>query len=610
MHSLSLKLRITALAFIAAVTPLFIVQVIYYGRTTDNLSSAALKRIESQAKLVANAIDKHLQQLMESTQLMALNNSIVDGNSIDIREYLRSAAAENQNFEAIHLANLHGNITYSSAGNTEEGYLAWDIHLGIKELFALSAASKSLGVYVSEAHLVGARPEILLLAPIFSEPKKTPRAILLVEANTDNIRAIIDAFDAQKIAGKFTYVVDKFGRTIVTSDRSLATFNTLHDVRDQPAMLGDNVTGAVSYHNRDGVEVFAGYADLRGVGINNALDWTVISTIERSEVLAPALSTRRILITSVVIVIAFAVLLGYLFARSITLPLQRTVQLAEDIRQGDYSHRLDANFGGEIGRLANAINAMADRVEERTAEIITRNEKLTSEIVERKLAQDRLKKLSHKIVRLQEEERRRVSRELHDGINQLLVSVKFKLEAFEAKFSQSESEELREILLARTFLDEAIAEVRRVSHALRPSVLDDLGLCPAISNLARQFSDRNQIDVETSGLDEELDQRLPADVETAMYRIVQEALMNIEKHANATKVTLNMTQTDTNVTIRIEDNGDGFNLPKAMRKTRSTQSMGLRNMRERIELLQGTFYIHSDLGKGTFLEIQAPLTLE
>jgi len=611
MHSLSLKLRITALALIAAMAPLFIVQVIYFGRTSENLSTTASNRIESQAKLIANAIEKQLQQMLEATQLLALNNSLVNGDGDAIRGFLRSAATENQNIEAIHVANLRGNILFSSAGTTEEGYLAWDIHLGIKELFALTAAAKALGVFVSEAHLVGSRPEIMLLAPIFSsDANRRPLQILLVEANTDNIRAIIEAFDSQKIAGKFTYVVDKFGRTVVTSDHRLATFNTLHDVRDQPAMLGDNVTGAVSYHNRDGEEVFAGYADLHGVGVNSALDWTVISTIERSDVLAPLLATRKILITSGFFVITCVVLLGYLFARSITLPLQRTVQLAEDIRQGDYSHRLDANLGGEIGRLANAINAMADRVEERTAEIITRNEKLTSEIVERKLAQDRLKKLSHKIVRLQEEERRRVSRELHDGINQLLVSVKFKLEAFEAKFDDSSDEELREIILARTFLDEAIAEVRRVSHALRPSVLDDLGLCPAIANLVRQFSDRNQIDVETSGLDEELDQRLPADVETAMYRIVQEALMNIEKHANASTVTLNMTQTDTNVTIRIEDDGDGFNLPKAMRKTRSTQSMGLRNMRERIELLQGTFYIHSDIGKGTFLEIQAPLTLE
>jgi two-component system NarL family sensor kinase len=253
---------------------------------------------------------------------------------------------------------------------------------------------------------------------------------------------------------------------------------------------------------------------------------------------------------------------------------------------------------------------MADRIEERTAEIITRNEKLTSEIVERKIAQDRLKKLSHKIVRLQEEERRRVSRELHDGINQLLVSVKYKIENFDVKFKQSPEEALKDINKAVIFLAEAISEVRRISHALRPSVLDDLGLAPAITNLARQFSDRNQIDVDVSGVDEATFERLPADVETAMYRIVQEALHNIEKHANATNVVIDVTHTDTNVTIRIEDNGDGFDLQKAMRKTRSTQSMGLRNMRERIELLQGSFFIHSDVGKGTFVEIKAPLTLE
>ena len=160
------------------------------------------------------------------------------------------------------------------------------------------------------------------------------------------------------------------------------------------------------------------------------------------------------------------------------------------------------------------------------------------------------------------------------------------------------------------FLEEAISEVRRISHALRPSVLDDLGLAPAINNLSRQFSDRNQIDVEVSGVDSESFERLPADVETAMYRIVQEVLHNIEKHANATKVVRYVTHTDTNVTIRIEDNGEGFDLQKAMRKTRSTQSMGLRNMRERIELLQGSFFIHSDVGKGTFVEVKAPLTLE
>ena len=139
--------------------------------------------------------------------------------------------------------------------------------------------------------------------------------------------------------------------------------------------------------------------------------------------------------------------------------------------------------------------------------------------------------------------------------------------------------------------------------------MDDLGLVPAISNLVRRFSERNLIDVEVNGVDESFD-RLPADVETAMYRIVQEAIMNIEKHANATQVTININRTDSNLTIRIEDNGEGFSMQNALRKTDTTHSMGLRNMRERIELLQGTFFIHSDVGKGTFLEVKAPLNLD
>jgi two-component system NarL family sensor kinase len=289
--------------------------------------------------------------------------------------------------------------------------------------------------------------------------------------------------------------------------------------------------------------------------------------------------------------------------------LQRTAALAEQISRGNYSHRLEENIGGEIGSLAKSINEMAARVEERAAEITTRNEKLTSEIVERKIAQDRLQKLSHKIVRLQEEERRRVSRELHDGINQLLVSVKYKIENFEEKFNQSADQALSDIKKADIFLDEAISEVRRVSHDLRPSVLDDLGLVPAISNLVRRFSERNLIDVKLNGVDESFD-RLPTDVETAMYRIVQEALMNIEKHANASLVSISINRTDSNVTIRIEDNGEGFSMQNALRKSESTRSMGLRNMRERIELLQGTFFIHSDVGKGTFLEVKAPLNLD
>ena len=421
---------------------------------------------------------------------------------------------------------------------------------------------------------------------------------------------IVDDFSERSVADTKTYVVDKFGNVIITNDNKLSVFESLPDLRIQPAMMGDIQVGSVVYTNASGIEVMAGFSDMQEFGANKALNWNVVNIAPMRKVIQPISETRNMLTAVGIVVSVMAVLIAYLLARSITQPLQRTVALAEEIRRGNYSHRLEENLSGEIGSLATAINEMADRIEERTAEIVTRNEKLTSEIVERKIAQDRLKKLSHKIVRLQEEERRRVSRELHDGINQLLVSVKYKIENFEDKFRNDPEDALKDMNKAIIFLEEAISEVRRVSHALRPSVLDDLGLAPAITNLSRQFSERNQVDIQVSGVDPESFDRLPSDVETAMYRIVQEALMNIEKHANATKVAIDVTHNDTNVTIRLEDNGDGFDLQKAMRKTRSTQSMGLRNMRERIELLQGSFFIHSDVGKGTFLEVKAPLVLE
>ena len=193
-------------------------------------------------------------------------------------------------------------------------------------------------------------------------------------------------------------------------------------------MLSDASEGTAMYKNIDGIRVIAGYRDMKEFGANRGLDWSIVTIAHVDDLLKPTKETSKVLTAIGLLVTALTVLVAYFFARSITQPLQRTAALAEEIRRGNYSHRTEENIGGEIGSLAKAINEMANRVQERTAEITTRNEKLTSEIVERKIAQDRLQNLSHKIVRLQEEERRRVSRELHDGINQLLVSVKYKIE--------------------------------------------------------------------------------------------------------------------------------------------------------------------------------------
>ncbi|HEY5602860.1 MAG TPA: ATP-binding protein [Gammaproteobacteria bacterium] len=609
MHSLSLKFRITILALLVAVVPLALFQVISVKRSSEILLDFLGNDLEGQSFITAREVNRFLDQRVADTRLVSYANVFKQGDIEPIRSYLKAVTTGSEHINDINVLDRNGTILISSSNEGEEGYVAWDLHLGVKDLFNKALRSTDEDVFLTEAHLLGSGPEIIIMSPVLNTGMNVTN-VLLFEISLHGIQEIVDEFGERSITGTHSYIVDKFGNVIITTDKNMPVFESFPDLRIQPAMLGDIPVGSVVYTNAGGKEVMAGFADIKEFGTNKALDWNIINVTPMRQVIQPISETRNVLTAIGLFVSVMAVFIAYLLARSITLPLQRTVALAEEIRRGNYSHRLEENIGGEIGSLATAINEMADRIEERTAEIITRNEKLTSEIVERKITQDRLKKLSHKIVRLQEEERRRVSRELHDGINQLLVSVKYKIENFDEKIKGSPDEALKDIKKALIFLEEAISEVRRISHALRPSVLDDLGLAPAIANLARQFTERNQIDVEVNGVDEQILERLPADVETAMYRIVQEALHNIEKHANATKVVIDVTHTDTNVTIRIEDNGEGFDLQKAMRKTRSTQSMGLRNMRERIELLQGSFFIHSDVGKGTFVEVKAPLTLE
>jgi signal transduction histidine kinase len=608
MRSLSLKFRITALALLVAVIPLFIFNVISAIRSKDNMLEYAVNDMNTRSQIIAKSISRTLAQRFIDIKMISKADVLRTQNSAQIREYIKAVTYANDAIDDVNVVGLDGVIRLSSSDAKNEGHLAWEINRGTKELFLASKQAANDEVYTSEAHQEGSGAKIMLMTPVYDTAERRVLSILLLVTNIENVKTIISEPGEQDVRGKQTYIVDKLGHIISSNDDALPSFQTLPDIRLQPALLGDS-HGTAFYEDANGMRVIAGFRDMPEFGVNDGLDWSVVTIAPVDEILRSTKETSRVLTSIGLIVTAITILVAYFFARSVIQPLRRAALFAEEIRRGNYSQRLDENMGGEIGSLAKAINEMADRVEERAAEITTRNEKLTSEIVERKIAQDRLQNLSHKIVRLQEEERRRVSRELHDGINQLLVSVKYKIENFEEKFNHSPQQALDDIKKAGIFLGEAIAEVRRVSHDLRPSVLDDLGLMPAISNLLRRFSERNLIDVEINGLEDNFE-RLPTDVETALYRIVQEALMNIEKHANATHVAINITRTDTNITIRIEDNGEGFSMQKAMRKTRATQSMGLRNMRERIELLQGTFFIHSDVGKGTFLEVKAPLNLD
>lgn len=226
---------------------------------------------------------------------------------------------------------------------------------------------------------------------------------------------------------------------------------------------------------------------------------------------------------------------------------------------------------------------------------------MTITMRERRLAGAKLKELTQRIFDTQEEERGRVARELHDGISQILVGVRYALELARRQLATGDKKAPQSLDKGVDMLGGAITEVRRISRDLRPGVLDDLGLGPALQALTEEFQKRTGIQTEFETV--VFRNRLDEEARIALFRIAQEALTNIERHAEATQVTVKLAGHRSGATLLICDNGRGFD---PSQRTKSGRGLGLRNMAERMEQLGGTLTIFV-LSPGTGIDATAPL---
>lgn len=221
---------------------------------------------------------------------------------------------------------------------------------------------------------------------------------------------------------------------------------------------------------------------------------------------------------------------------------------------------------------------------------------------ERRLADAKLKKLTQRVFDAQEEERGRVARELHDGISQILVGVRYALDNARRRLERGDDKAAEPLGKGIESLGQAITEVRRISRDLRPGVLDDLGLGPAIKTLAEEFEARTGLTCRFETV--VFRNRLDDEAKIALYRIAQEALTNVERHSGATEVRIDLRGHRRGATLRIADNGRG------MQKSGSAASpgLGLRNMQERMEQLGGSIEIRQAKDEGTTIEATVPLS--
>jgi signal transduction histidine kinase len=208
-------------------------------------------------------------------------------------------------------------------------------------------------------------------------------------------------------------------------------------------------------------------------------------------------------------------------------------------------------------------------------------------------AQSELRQLSQHVVRVQEHERKSISRELHDEVGQMLTGLRMELANLDGPAMQQSTADYQRLQEAKRLTERTLQCVRNLSMVLRPSMLDDLGLSPAVSWQAKEFSRRSGIPVDVV-IDGEVD-GVPDELRTCVYRVIQEALTNAARHAHASRIRVSVRRQSDRLTLVIEDDGVGFSVQRG----RGRHGLGLVGMKERIQELSGNVRIESSPGKGT-----------
>ncbi len=280
--------------------------------------------------------------------------------------------------------------------------------------------------------------------------------------------------------------------------------------------------------------------------------------------------------------------------RTMALPL-----VIHDRVAGTLVISMDADSGWLTQRDLSLIQTVADQLS-----LAVANAMLYREVQDR----DELRgELLHQVVSAQEQERQRIARDLHDGAGQKATALGLGIAAASESIERDPELARSQLLELKKMNSDLVQELQALIAGLRPSVLDDLGLVPAVSGLAQEFNDRTQIETHFQLLGRE--QRIQAEIETIVFRIAQESLTNINKHAKATEVRVALDFGEASVGLRVQDNGCGFN-PQEILNSDPKQQWGLLGIRERVSLVGGACNIVSWPDEGTTIQVSIPLDKE
>ncbi len=298
------------------------------------------------------------------------------------------------------------------------------------------------------------------------------------------------------------------------------------------------------------------------------------------------------------VILISAIIANLVMGRLVIRRLKRVADALTGFGSGKRGIRLALDSSDEVGRLEVNFNEMGQRIQAEESE----NRVLSENLIRQTSQQQELLK---RLITAQEDERKRLARELHDELGQSLSGLALHSEVI-GKFINSDPERaLEQLSLTRKLIGKTTQQMYELILALRPSVLDDLGLAAALNSQCERTFNGSGITfkLDSSGLIK----RLPASIETALYRIFQEALNNVVKHSGAEEVMITLAQRDGFFEGEIVDNGRGFDIENLDRQVDNPRGLGLMGMQERIAQCDGSMEILSRVGEGTRIRVRIPL---
>jgi signal transduction histidine kinase len=586
-----LRFRLVLLVVLASLPP--VVLTLHIARQDRQRQTAALRqRSLDMVKLAARKEDEMIAGTRQLLRALAESSQVQSARWGNCTKLLRTLFADYPRYANLGVIKTNGEVVASALPLTNT------VNLADRSFFQRALATRDLSLGDYEVGRISGKPSFDLGYPVFDSSGQV-QAVVFAALDLDWVNRSDYAVQMQLPEGATWTKIDGKGTILVRYPAPEKWLVGEPLPLPEMALLNIFLTqknGVLEAVDPKGIPVFYDFTSTRSALV--AGDVISILSIPKKVLFA---EPHRVIIrnlTSVGIVAGLVLMLGWIGSRYLILrPIQALVNFTARLAAGDHSARTGLpRARDELRQLTRAFDQMAEALQQREAERQQAEGKL-------KESRQRLQVLSRRLVEVQETERRHLARELHDEIGQGLTVAELNLQAMlQSPGIDGLAPRLKQSL---EVVDRVLEQVHDLSLNLRPSMLDDLGLEPAL----RWYTDRQAA---LAGLQAEvradpLEQRLEPLIETECFRVAQEALTNVVKHAKARTVTVELTHSDGQLNLWVRDDGIGFDVASARDQAVRGASLGVLSMEERTILAGGGVQYHATPGLGTEVHAWFPL---